>query len=96
MMGFVRDMARVLRMPCRAHAEIMSRACDAPLSRGTAFGLRVHLVYCAGCRAYRAHLRRLRASARALGARLDAEAGMPGTVRERVSAAISRSQHENP
>jgi len=83
-MSFVRDMCRVLGMACREHTELLSRQLDAPLSRGEAFGLAVHVRVCAGCREFRSQLRRMRELGGALGREVGGVGGMPEAARERL------------
>lgn len=51
-MSVMGDMLKVLSMPCRKHADIISRSFDDELSKGTRWGLWVHERYCTGCRGY--------------------------------------------
>lgn len=51
-MSVMGDMMKVLSMPCRKHADIISHSFDAELSKGTRWGLWVHERYCTGCREY--------------------------------------------
>lgn len=51
-MSVMGDMMKVLSMPCRKHADIISHSFDAELSKGTRWGLWVHERYCTGCRGY--------------------------------------------
>ncbi len=88
MIRFTRDAARVLGMPCREHTVLLSRQMDAPLSRGETFGLRVHLVICAGCRRFKAQMIQLRSMSRSLGQAMDQAGDMPPAVRERITAGI--------
>jgi hypothetical protein len=86
MIRTVRDVIRVLKMPCREHTELFSRQLDGAITPGEAIGLRLHLLLCAGCRRFKAHLGRLRDMTRMIG-----EAGMgeaverlPRDVRDRA------------
>jgi hypothetical protein len=80
-------------MPCRRHSELLSRQLDEPLTPGTAFGLRVHLVYCAGCRRLRAQLVRLRELASVIDA--GAPDRMPESVRRRVASSVGADSEKN-
>ncbi|MFN7022226.1 MAG: hypothetical protein ACK4WH_12990 [Phycisphaerales bacterium] len=84
MIGFLRDVVRVLGMPCREHTALFSRQLDEPLPRGVAAGLRIHIVYCGGCRRFRAQVRRLRDLARLIGGETESGEGLPEAVRDRV------------
>ncbi|MBY0313248.1 MAG: hypothetical protein K2W85_14350 [Phycisphaerales bacterium] len=84
MIGFISEVVRVLRLPCREHTLLFSKQLDEPLSRATALGLRIHIVYCRGCSRYRRQLRRLHELARSLGTQLDSGEPMPDAARERV------------
>lgn len=92
MIGFTRDVFRVLGMPCREHTALFSKQLDEPLPPGIAAGLRIHIVYCGGCKKFRAQIRRLRELAGTVGRDLDSGEAMPGAVRERVlRRAVGRS-----
>jgi hypothetical protein len=84
MIGFTRDVFRVLGMPCREHAALLSKQLDDPLPSGIATGLRIHILYCGGCKRFRAQIRRLRDMAGSIGQELDSGEAMPLGVRERV------------
>jgi len=92
---FLRDMMRVLRLPCREHVVLFSRQIDAPLSRGEAFGLRVHIVYCRGCRRFREHLQHMQSLGRTLSEQTANEPGLPADVRERLNVRIARAAKKN-
>ena len=67
MIGFVREVIRVLGMPCREHVALFSKQLDEPLPLGTAAGLRIHILYCGGCKKFRAQIRRLHDLAGTIG-----------------------------
>jgi hypothetical protein len=85
---FFTQVFAVLRMPCKEHAALFSRELDEPLPSGTRFGLRVHVLYCSGCRAYRASLRTLRDAARSMIDLDSPSQGMPAEVRQRMEAVV--------
>ena len=62
-MSTMSDMMKVLSMPCRGHADIISRSFDAPLSTVTRWGLWMHERYCTGCRGYHRQLLTIRLGA---------------------------------
>lgn len=84
MIGFGRDVFRVLGMPCREHTALFSKQLDERLPPGIAAGLRIHILYCGGCKKFRAQIRRLRDLAGQIGQDLDSGEGMPQPVREGV------------
>ena len=84
MIAFVRDVVGVLRMPCREHTALFSKQLDEPLPAGIATGLRIHILYCGGCKKFRAQVRRLGDLAGTIGRELDSGEAMPGAVRDRV------------
>lgn len=84
MIAFTRDILHVLRMPCREHAALMSKQLDEPLPRGIAAGLRIHILYCQGCKRFRAQIRRLNTLVGSMGQELEAGPAMPQSARERV------------
>jgi len=92
---FLRDMMRVLSLPCREHAVLFSRQIDAPLSGGESFGLRVHVLYCGGCRRFRDHLLHLQLLGRTLAKDVQHEPGLPAEVRERLNARVAQASKKN-
>jgi hypothetical protein len=84
MIGYVRDVLRVLRLPCRELTALFSKQLDEPLPPGIAAGLRIHRLYCGGCARFRAQILRLRDLAGAIGQELDSGDAMPQAVRDRV------------
>lgn len=95
MIGFVRDVCRVLGMPCREHTALFSRQLDEPLPPGISAGLRVHIMYCAGCRKFRAQIRRLRELSGKIGLEMESGEGMPSDVRDRLLQATSPKSSKN-
>ena len=88
-------MIRVLTMRCREHTALFSRQLDSPLSRGEAFGLRIHILYCGGCRRFREHLRHLQSLGQTLSRQAEMESGLPADVRERLNARIAQAPKKN-
>lgn len=88
MIRVIRDIFRVLNMPCQEHAVLMSRQLDAPLRRGEAIGLRVHVVYCRACRRFRRQIRLVRELCGTVGAPGGELEGMPESVRGRLAARV--------
>lgn len=80
----IRDVLRVLSMPCREHATLFSRQLDSPLPRGVAIGLRLHVVYCGGCARFRRQIRRLHELAGLIARELEQGEPLPEAVRARV------------
>ncbi len=52
-------------LSCREETQLMSQRLDRPLSLGERFGLRLHLLFCRGCRATQQHFAFLRTATRA-------------------------------
>jgi len=95
MITCLRDFIRTLNFPCREHTELLSRQLDAPLPRGQAFALRLHLLYCSSCRRFKTQVRRLRELARTLGTELGPDAALPDDVRQRIALGIhAHSDHQ--
>ncbi len=98
MIGYVRDIFRVLGMPCRSHTELFSRQLDEPLAPGIAAGLRVHVLYCMGCKRFRVQIRALRGLMNVIGSEVNAGTGsssdqkMPLDVRARVMRAAMTNE----
>ncbi len=96
MMRFVLDVYHVLNTSCEAHTELFSRAVDEPLRPGEVCGLRLHMLYCRGCRRFRRHLAQMRSLAAMLGRRAISDAGtglgagLPAAVRDRLMARLRR------
>jgi hypothetical protein len=84
-MGYLRDIFRVLNLPCREHTALLSRQLDEPLAPGERLGLRLHLVYCRGCRMYRNQIVLLRSLAARLTEDLERGDVMPQDVRDRIA-----------
>jgi len=89
MIGFVRDVLRVLGMPCREHTALFSKQLDERLPAGVAACLRIHVLYCGGCKKFRAQVRRLRELTGSIGREMESGEGMPRDVRERVRRAAA-------
>jgi len=89
--GAVREIFRVMSLPCVEHAPLFSRERDERLWWATRTGLRMHTWVCAPCRRLRRQLRELASAARSLqrsAAPIEA-AAMPSDVRERLRGATS-------
>lgn len=92
MIGALREIVRVMSLPCAEHAPLFSRARDERLWWATRAGLRMHTWVCAPCRRLQRQLRELGLAARALrrsGAPVEPTA-MPGEVRERLRDGLRR------
>ena len=83
-----------LTMPCEGYTELMSASMDSDLSRLDRFAVRLHTIYCKGCRRYRKQIMQLR---RMMG-RLDEtvqpadEMKLRPEARERMLAALRRKE----
>ena len=88
MIQVIRDVIRVLSMPCKEHARLFTRQLDEPLPRGVALGLRLHVVYCKGCKRFRRQIRRLHEIARTVGLEIESNLGMPQALRESIKKRI--------
>lgn len=62
-------------LKCREATRLMSEAQDRELESGEHLSLRLHLVTCRGCRAYRRQMDFLRAACRAFPGKPDGVAG---------------------
>ena len=87
MIRVLRDMLRALNLPCREHTVLMSRQLDSPLSRGEAIGVRIHVIYCLGCRRFLKQLRYIQSLGRSLADQLDS-GRLPDDVRQRLRTSI--------
>ena len=88
MIQVIRDVIRVLSMPCKEHTKLFTRQLDEPLPPGVALGLRVHVVYCKGCKRFRRQIQRLREIARNVGLEIESSVGMPQALRESIQKRI--------
>lgn len=52
-------------LTCKHTTRLLSEALDRPLGRRERLALRLHLVFCRGCRAFRQHIDFLRRASRA-------------------------------
>lgn len=96
LVAFLRDVARSAKQPCREHAKTIDRALDARLRPGEAFGLRLHLLYCRGCRRFRQQVAAIRALAGRAGDSIRVGEPMPADVRGRLDASLRHAaQHES-
>lgn len=93
LVAFLRDVARSANQPCREHAKRIDRALDARLTPGEAFGLRLHLLYCRGCRRFRQQVAAIRALASREGESIRTGDPMPADVRGRLDAALRHAAH---
>ncbi len=56
----MRRIFHFLFMPCEGHTELISASMDRNLSRSERYALRLHLLYCSGCRRFRKQVAQLR------------------------------------
>lgn len=92
MIGYVRDVGRVLSLPCREHTKLFTRQIDEPLSGGVAMGLRIHILYCTGCSRFRRQIQRLHELTGTIGREVNSGEGLPVPVRERVTTRIGEEK----
>jgi hypothetical protein len=69
----VGEFLRLLNAPCRDIAALVSAGMDADLPWSQRWPVRIHILYCRACRAYRRHLHLLRAILRVAAERLGAQ-----------------------
>jgi hypothetical protein len=75
---------RTLALPCREQVMVATRAEEGAACRAERAALRVHTLYCRGCRRFRAQVRTLRTLAASLGRGND-ESPLPPEVRARLT-----------
>jgi Putative zinc-finger len=77
-------------LSCKEVSLLMSRACDGRLTWRERIGVRLHLLYCQGCRRFRDQLRYLRAAAQWLAqqAQADTDTRLPAGARQRIRDAL--------
>jgi predicted anti-sigma-YlaC factor YlaD len=89
----VNEAWRVLRMPCREYAALVSRELDGPLPLLSLAALRTHLLVCRSCRNFARQIRFLHTAVRRLPERGPAsDEGMPEEVRGRLRARMNEIQ----
>ena len=88
----IKEIVRLLTLPCADVARLVSDSLDRPLTRGQRAAVRLHLLYCLACRRYRNQvlfLRRAMARLReGLQGPAPAPVAMPPEVRERIRRAL--------
>ena len=88
-MGRLRDVWRLLNLPCRGMNRLASESLDRDLGRAERIALRSHLLYCTPCRRYFRQIRRLGQALRRFADRLETAEPLPGPalpadIRERI------------
>ena len=81
----MKNVWRILTLPCEEAARLMSDERDAALSRLDRMALRAHLLSCKSCKRFRHHLRVISVAAKS-------EEQMPEDARERISRAVSKTE----
>jgi len=78
-------------LSCKEISLLLSRACDERLPWRVRLAVRLHLLYCRGCRRFEKHLRFLRAGARRFAHQLDtaSQHGLPEAARRRIRSAMA-------
>lgn len=73
-------------LSCKETSLLLSRACDERLPWRMRLAVRLHLLYCRGCRRFEKQLQLLRSAARQFADRLDAvsQQGMSEAARRRI------------
>jgi hypothetical protein len=79
----MKNVWRILTLPCEEAARLMSDERDAALSRLDRIALRAHLLSCKSCKRFRRHVHVIAVAARS-------DEPMPEDARERISQAISK------
>ena len=89
MIGRVREIWRLLNLPCDEVARLASATLDRKLTAGEGIALRSHLLYCHACRRYLAQIRRIREMFRQIAQRPDhPDDRLPDDVRDRIKKAL--------
>lgn len=81
----MKNVWRILTLPCEEAARLMSDERDAALSRLDRMALRAHLLSCRSCKRFRRHLHVMSIAA-------NSEEQMPEDARERISRAVSKPE----
>ena len=78
-------------LSCKQVSLLLSRACDERLPWRIRLAVRLHLLYCRGCRRFEKHLQFLHASARRFADQLDAASQqvLPEAARRRIRSAMT-------
>lgn len=64
----LREIWRLLNLPCDGVTALMSQGMDRDLSAGERWAVRSHALYCRACRRYRTQIREMCGAVRRLGA----------------------------
>ena len=92
-MNRVKNVWRLLNLPCCQMAQLASESLDRDLDVFERLALGAHLLYCRACRRYLRQVVLLRNALRTLAGRLEADQripgpGMPDEVRDRIKCAL--------
>ncbi len=85
------SLAQLLTLPCEDAAHLASDALDRDLEFPERFAVRLHEVYCLGCRRYRKQLGFLRDASRKLLAGDAETAALPAEAKEKIREALRRA-----
>lgn len=89
-MAAVREILKVLSLPCREATQLISRAQDERLSWGLRAAIRVHTLYCGGCRRFKRQIEFLHAALRHAveSAEADGPTQLSAEARRRIQTAL--------
>ena len=77
---------------CKEISALTSKSNDSRLKAWERLAVRVHLLYCRGCRRFRDQIQFLRRAARYPDAPLAGDAHLPEMARTRIRAALQRDR----
>ena len=88
----MRRFFQFLFMPCEGYTELISVSMDTDLSRLDQFAVRLHAIYCKGCRRYRKQIMQLRSMLRRIDENIQHSGPMQLTAeaRDRILLALHR------
>jgi hypothetical protein len=92
----VKTIWRLLNLPCREMTRLASASLDGDLGRLENIALRLHVLYCIGCRRYLRQILLLRRALRAIITHLETGTTLPGSgLPDDVRARIKQALREN-
>jgi predicted anti-sigma-YlaC factor YlaD len=95
-MSRLKDVWRLLNLPCREMTRLASESLDRDLDRIERIALKSHLLYCVACRRYLRQIELVRRALRRVVTHVEADRiipgpGLPDDVRARIKRALKRN-----
>ncbi len=94
----LRNLWRLLNLPCDGITELMSREMEEGLSGAEWWAVKTHALYCRACRRYRTQIVELKAAVRRFGAEdvgdMVAEEGLGDGARARMTQSLREGMRD--